>query len=110
MTDAFDTAKALVELDSATEAKKLSPSAAANIRARAQELSLDLSQAEIIWPAESPRLEAYVEAYWEKRRRKGVTRYDDSHDTEALVAAQIEHDRLHGPLVPREQVLAELTG
>jgi malate dehydrogenase (oxaloacetate-decarboxylating)(NADP+) len=46
------------------------------IRARAQELTLDLSHADIIWPADSPRLETYVEAYWEKRRRKGVTRYD----------------------------------
>jgi malate dehydrogenase (oxaloacetate-decarboxylating)(NADP+) len=46
------------------------------IRARALELSLDLSQADVIWPPEWPRLDAYVEAYWEKRRRKGVTRYD----------------------------------
>jgi malate dehydrogenase (oxaloacetate-decarboxylating)(NADP+) len=46
------------------------------IRARALELSLDLSQADVIWPPDSPRLDAYVEAFWEKRRRKGVTRYD----------------------------------
>jgi malate dehydrogenase (oxaloacetate-decarboxylating)(NADP+) len=46
------------------------------IRARAHELTLDLSHAEVVWPADSPRLDAYVEAYWEKRRRKGVTRYD----------------------------------
>jgi malate dehydrogenase (oxaloacetate-decarboxylating)(NADP+) len=45
------------------------------IRARAQELTLDLSHADIIWPEQSPRLEAYVEAYWNKRRRKGMTRY-----------------------------------
>jgi len=46
------------------------------IRARAKELSLDLSEADVVWPADSSRLEAYVEAYWVKRRRKGVTRYD----------------------------------
>jgi malate dehydrogenase (oxaloacetate-decarboxylating)(NADP+) len=46
------------------------------IRARAHELTLDLSHAEVVWPADSPRLDGYVEAYWEKRRRKGVTRYD----------------------------------
>jgi malate dehydrogenase (oxaloacetate-decarboxylating)(NADP+) len=46
------------------------------VRARAQELTLDLSQADIIWPPDSPRLQAYIEAYWAKRRRKGVTRYD----------------------------------
>jgi malate dehydrogenase (oxaloacetate-decarboxylating)(NADP+) len=45
------------------------------VRARAQELMLDLSQADIIWPGDSPHLEAYVEAYWLKRRRKGMTRY-----------------------------------
>jgi malate dehydrogenase (oxaloacetate-decarboxylating)(NADP+) len=45
------------------------------VRARAHELMLDLSQADIIWPAHSPHLEAYVEAYWLKRRRKGMTRY-----------------------------------
>ena len=46
------------------------------IRARAEELTLDLSHADIIWPPDSPRLDAYVEAYWDKRRRKGMTRYD----------------------------------
>jgi malate dehydrogenase (oxaloacetate-decarboxylating)(NADP+) len=46
------------------------------VRARAQELMLDLSQADIIWPEDSQRLDAYVEAYWEKRRRKGMTRYN----------------------------------
>src|SRR5262249_10582327 len=45
------------------------------ILARARELTLDLSQAEIVWPPDSPRLESYVEAYWAKRRRKGITRY-----------------------------------
>ncbi len=45
------------------------------IRERAEQLTLDLSQAEIIWPPDSPRLEAYVEGYWIKRRRKGITRY-----------------------------------
>ncbi len=46
------------------------------IRARAEELTLDLTQADIISPEDSPRLEAYVEAYWDKRRRKGMTRYN----------------------------------
>jgi malate dehydrogenase (oxaloacetate-decarboxylating)(NADP+) len=45
------------------------------IRARAHDLTLDLSKADIIWPADSPRLNAYVEAYWNKRCRKGTTRY-----------------------------------
>ncbi|HKQ70186.1 MAG TPA: NADP-dependent malic enzyme [Polyangiaceae bacterium] len=46
------------------------------IRARAEELTLDLAQADIIWPPDSPRLDPYVEAYWAKRRRKGMTRYN----------------------------------
>jgi len=46
------------------------------IRSRAHDLTLDLSHADVIWPPDSPRLDAYVEAYWMKRRRKGVTRYD----------------------------------
>jgi malate dehydrogenase (oxaloacetate-decarboxylating)(NADP+) len=46
------------------------------IEARARELTLDLSQADIIWPPDSPRLAQYVEAYWTKRRRKGTTRYN----------------------------------
>jgi malate dehydrogenase (oxaloacetate-decarboxylating)(NADP+) len=46
------------------------------IRARARELTLDLSRAEIIWPSDFPRLDEYVESYWLKRRRKGMTRYD----------------------------------
>jgi malate dehydrogenase (oxaloacetate-decarboxylating)(NADP+) len=45
------------------------------IRARAAELDIDLSHATIISPAESNRIDAYVEAYWLKRRRKGLTRY-----------------------------------
>ena len=46
------------------------------IRARARQLTLDLSRAEIIWPSDFPRLEEYIESYWIKRRRKGMTRYD----------------------------------
>jgi malate dehydrogenase (oxaloacetate-decarboxylating)(NADP+) len=45
------------------------------IEARARELTLDLSETDIIWPPDSPRLAQYVEAYWNKRRRKGMTRY-----------------------------------
>jgi malate dehydrogenase (oxaloacetate-decarboxylating)(NADP+) len=45
------------------------------IRARARELTLDLSKAQIIWPPDSPRLPAFVDAYWNKRSRKGVTQY-----------------------------------
>ena len=46
------------------------------IEARARELTLDLSEADIVWPPDFPRLAEYVEAYWAKRRRKGMTRYD----------------------------------
>jgi malate dehydrogenase (oxaloacetate-decarboxylating)(NADP+) len=46
------------------------------VRNRAHELTLDLSHADIIWPADSPRVGAYVDAYWTKRRRKGMTMYN----------------------------------
>jgi malate dehydrogenase (oxaloacetate-decarboxylating)(NADP+) len=46
------------------------------IQARARELTLDLSEADIIWPPDFPRLGQYVEAYFTKRRRKGMTRYN----------------------------------
>ncbi len=46
------------------------------VRKRAAELDLDLTGAEIVFPAESPKLDEYVRHYWHKRRRKGVTEYN----------------------------------
>jgi malate dehydrogenase (oxaloacetate-decarboxylating)(NADP+) len=45
------------------------------IAARANAMDLDLDGIEIVHPADSPRLDAYVEDYWTLRRRKGETRY-----------------------------------
>ncbi|GAC1394339.1 MAG: NADP-dependent malic enzyme [Polyangiales bacterium] len=45
------------------------------IRARAQELDLDLGAASVVWPPVSEQLAAYAERYWVKRRRKGLTLY-----------------------------------
>jgi malate dehydrogenase (oxaloacetate-decarboxylating)(NADP+) len=45
------------------------------IAERARELDLDLDGIELVFPPESPKLRAYVDAYWAMRRRKGVTRY-----------------------------------
>jgi malate dehydrogenase (oxaloacetate-decarboxylating)(NADP+) len=43
---------------------------------RARELGLDLSETTVIDPRETDTLDRYVTAYWERRRRKGVTRHD----------------------------------
>jgi malate dehydrogenase (oxaloacetate-decarboxylating)(NADP+) len=43
------------------------------IRARTEELGLDLKDAEIINPPESPHLEEYAQEYWKLRQRKGCT-------------------------------------
>ncbi|MEO7096007.1 MAG: phosphate acyltransferase, partial [Polyangiales bacterium] len=45
------------------------------IRKRSLELDLDLGAGTIIWPPDSERLDAYTTRYWERRRRKGLTRY-----------------------------------
>jgi malate dehydrogenase (oxaloacetate-decarboxylating)(NADP+) len=42
---------------------------------RARELGLELEQAILVDPRESDRFDAYLEAYWAKRQRKGVTRH-----------------------------------
>ncbi|HLV19741.1 MAG TPA: NADP-dependent malic enzyme [Polyangiaceae bacterium] len=52
----------------------LGPPAA--IKLHAEQLGLDLSGAEIVDPRRSEKLDAYVQAYWELRQRKGVTRHD----------------------------------
>jgi malate dehydrogenase (oxaloacetate-decarboxylating)(NADP+) len=43
------------------------------IKARTEELGLDLKDAEIINPPESPHLEEYAQEYWKLRQRKGCT-------------------------------------
>jgi malate dehydrogenase (oxaloacetate-decarboxylating)(NADP+) len=45
------------------------------IAKRALELDLELDGIETVHPPDSPRLAAYVEAYWALRRRKGETHY-----------------------------------
>jgi malate dehydrogenase (oxaloacetate-decarboxylating)(NADP+) len=45
------------------------------IRARALELGLELEGAALIDPRQSGKLGEYVEAYWQKRQRKGITRH-----------------------------------
>jgi malate dehydrogenase (oxaloacetate-decarboxylating)(NADP+) len=46
------------------------------IRARAEEVEVELSGIEIVHPPSSPNLERYIDAYWTLRQRKGLTRYD----------------------------------
>jgi len=45
------------------------------IRARSLELGLELEGAALIDPQRSGKLDEYVEAYWQKRQRKGITRH-----------------------------------
>jgi malate dehydrogenase (oxaloacetate-decarboxylating)(NADP+) len=45
------------------------------VRARARELALDLDAAEVVWPPDSERLDVYTTRYWERRKRRGLTRY-----------------------------------
>jgi malate dehydrogenase (oxaloacetate-decarboxylating)(NADP+) len=45
------------------------------IREKAAALDLDLDSIQLVFPAESPKLQQYVDAYWTLRRRKGETRY-----------------------------------
>jgi malate dehydrogenase (oxaloacetate-decarboxylating)(NADP+) len=40
----------------------------------AERLGFDLDGASIVDPREDPKLDAYVEGYWQKRQRRGVTR------------------------------------
>ena len=42
--------------------------------ARAEALGIDPDGIQVIDPRTSPRLEAYADAYWKKRQRRGVTR------------------------------------
>jgi malate dehydrogenase (oxaloacetate-decarboxylating)(NADP+) len=46
------------------------------VEARATELGLDVSDATIVDPWNDARLDSYVDAYWTRRQRKGVTRHD----------------------------------
>jgi len=45
------------------------------IHDHARRLGLHLENATIVNPRESERLEAYVDGYWQKRQRKGMTRH-----------------------------------
>jgi malate dehydrogenase (oxaloacetate-decarboxylating)(NADP+) len=45
------------------------------IRDHAEKLGVDLDGALLVDPRESDELDAYVEAYWHKRQRKGMTRH-----------------------------------
>src|SRR5262249_53619338 len=47
-----------------------------HILKHAENLGLSLEGATIVDPRESEKLEEYVEAYWQKRQRKNVTRHD----------------------------------
>jgi malate dehydrogenase (oxaloacetate-decarboxylating)(NADP+) len=44
------------------------------VRERAEAMGIDLTGAEVIDPRMSEELETYADAYWKKRRRRGVTR------------------------------------
>ena len=46
------------------------------IREQAKQLGLGLDGVEIVNPRSSDKLDSYVQAYWEKRRRRGVTELD----------------------------------
>jgi malate dehydrogenase (oxaloacetate-decarboxylating)(NADP+) len=48
---------------------------AARIRGKIAELGLEIQNAEIVNPCESPCLEEYITRYYEARQRKGVTRF-----------------------------------
>jgi len=45
------------------------------IRAHAEQLGVDLEGAILVDPRESEQLDAYVESYWQKRQRRGMTRH-----------------------------------
>jgi len=45
------------------------------IRARADELGISLEGVEIVPRDEMPKLDDYVEAFWHRRRRKGITKH-----------------------------------
>jgi malate dehydrogenase (oxaloacetate-decarboxylating)(NADP+) len=45
------------------------------IRAHAAQLGVDLEGALLVDPREADELDAYVEAYWQKRQRRGMTRH-----------------------------------
>ncbi|HEV8246401.1 MAG TPA: phosphate acyltransferase, partial [Polyangiaceae bacterium] len=47
----------------------------ARVRQHAERLGVDLDNAVIIEPRENRKLDAYVEVYWSKRQRKGVTKH-----------------------------------
>jgi len=49
------------------------------IRERAKALNIDLRDTEIINPRNSEKLDAYTEVLFNKRQRKGMTRYDARH-------------------------------
>jgi malate dehydrogenase (oxaloacetate-decarboxylating)(NADP+) len=46
------------------------------IREQAKKLGIDLEGAVLIDPREADELEAYAEAYWQKRQRRGMTRHN----------------------------------
>jgi len=46
------------------------------IRQRIEELGLELGDVQIINPSKSPRYQEYVDAYYSKRQRKGVTKHE----------------------------------
>ena len=45
------------------------------IRAHAEQLGIDLEGATLVDPREADELDAYVESYWQKRQRRGMTRH-----------------------------------
>nr|WP_278186444.1 phosphate acyltransferase [Desulfobacter hydrogenophilus] len=49
------------------------------IREKAKDLNIDLRDTQIITPRNSEKLEAYTEILFNKRKRKGMTRYDARH-------------------------------
>jgi malate dehydrogenase (oxaloacetate-decarboxylating)(NADP+) len=49
---------------------------AARIREHAEQLGVDLEGAIMIEPRESEKLEHYVDTYWKKRQRRGMTRHN----------------------------------
>lgn len=77
------------------------------IRQRAQSLGLDIGKATLISPDEFPKLDTYVQKFWNLRKRRGVTHRDARHlvlqrnyfgpmmvymgDADALVAGVAQH-------------------
>ncbi len=60
------------------------------VGAKLAEFGLDTNAVEVIWPAASPRLEAYADQFYRMRQRKGMT---------PVLARELMHDPTHFALM-----------